>query len=185
MEEKYNREFTPVNAEFSLYSLERRNHDWGSAAWDYLYNGITVKTDNNSNEYYHVRDNYGTYLDNYGCYLINDEAETELNKKISHVLTDKELKAACFPNDFQCEELPAHMTVQEYLDNANFSLCIVICGKGENAQNDYESVCQALNAEDRNIRIFLIYFDKNVYDNIDMNDYQAIISNESYNNRII
>lgn len=182
MEKKYDREFVQIKEDPSVYStFKDRHHDWGVGNWAYWHNGIIVTTKDDDSEYYHVCDNYGTYLDNYGCYLINDEAESELNEKISSALPDKEVKAACFPRDIQYKELPAYMTVQEYLHNASYCLCIVICGEGGDARNDYDEICKALDVKSGEGWMTLTYYDKNVYDNINMNDFQALIDPQNYN----
>ena len=179
MQEKYNKEFVRIDVR-SLDIIDSY-HEWGSIMWGHLHNGIIVTTSDSNDEFYHVCDNYGTYLDNYGCYLINDEAENELNEKISSALSDKEVKAACFPRDIQYKELPAYMTVQEYLQNANYRLCIVICGEGDDARNDYDEICKALDVKSGEGWMTLTYYDKNVYDNINMNDFQALIDPQNYN----
>lgn len=183
MEEKYDTEFVQVNEEPDLYSVSRRHHSFGSGAWDHWYNGITVTKAVNGHEYYHVRDDYGTYLDNYGCYLINSEAKEEINKKLSAVI-DGEVKAACFPSDLQYEQLPAHMTVEEYLDNANYWLGIAICGKGETAEQDYEKICSALDAKSGEGWMTLLYLDEEKYNKFYMNNWSVIVGCDDYNLRL-
>lgn len=181
MEEKYNKEFTQVYVELNTYSDECRHHDWGSKLWDFYHNGITVST-SGSDEYYHVRDDYGTYLDNYGCYLVNEEAEQILYDKISSVVRD--VKVSCFPRDLQSKELPAFMTAEEYLANAGKWLCIVICGEGENAEKDYRKICDALGKESGQGCMTIHYLDEETYNNIDMANRNAIIYNENYNRKL-
>lgn len=180
MEEKYDTEFAQVEFEPDLYSAERRHHNIGSGSWAFLYNGITVTKAENGHEYYHVRDYYGTYLDNYGCYLINDEVQQELNRKISAVI-EEEVKVACFPRDIQYNELPANMTVEEYLYNAGYMLCIAICGKGENAEQDYEKICEALNITSGDGWMTLLYLDEENYNKFYMRNWYVITHYEDYN----
>lgn len=181
MEEKYNKEFTQVYVEPNTYSDECRHHDWGSKLWGFYHNGITVST-SGSDEYYHVRDDYGTYLDNYGCYLVNEEAEQMLYDKISSVVSD--VKVSCFPMDIQYEELPALMTAEYYLDKAGYWLCIVMCGKGENAEEDYQKICDVLGIKSGQGWMTIHYVDEETYNNIDMENRYIIISNENYNKEL-
>ena len=181
MEKKYNREFIQVFVEPSKYLGECRHHDYGSGTWDFYYNGITVSTADGE-EYYHVRDDYGTYLDNYGCYLVNEEAEQILYDKISSVVSD--VKVSCFPRDYQYKELPAYMTAEEYLDNAGKWLCIVICGEGENAEADYQKICDVLGIESGQGWMTMHYLDNEAYNNIDMENRYIIISNKNYNKEL-
>lgn len=181
MEEKYDTEFTRVETDWKWTSNKSRHHDFCSGTWSFLYNGITVST-LQSDEYYYVRDNYGTYLDNYGCYLINEEAEQILYNKISCVVS--EVKVSCFPMDYQSKELPAFMTVEEYLDNAGYWLCIVICGDGENAEKDYKEICDILNIKSGQGWMTINYFNEDVYKNIDMENRYSIINNENYTKKL-
>ncbi len=187
MNKKYDKNFVQVNVEPLWETPQMRHHEYGSGAWDYFCNGITVTTDDSNGEYYHVRDDYGTYLDNYGCYLVNGDAEAELNKKVSAVVKDS--KVSCFPRDMQYKELPAYMTVQEYLENAMLRICIVICGEGGDARNDYDKICKALNMTSggRGGRLTMLYLDKDEYENVDMSEFQSfesIIDTKNYNMRL-
>ncbi len=181
MEEKYDEEFIQVYVEPNNYSDERRHHDWGSTLWGFYHNGITVST-KDSDEYYHVRDDYGTYLDNYGCYLVNEEAEQILYDKISSVVINA--KVSCFPMDMQYDELPADMTAEEYLDKAGYWLCIVICGNGASAQWDYQKICDVLDIKSGEGWMTIHYLDEDVYNDIDMENRYSILSNENYNKKL-
>lgn len=181
MEEKYDKEFMQVFVEPSTYLGECRHHSFGSGTWNFYYNGITVSTTDDE-EYYHVRDYYGIYLDNYGCYLVNEEAEQILYDKISSVVSD--VKVSCFPRDLQSNELPAYMTAEEYLDNAGKWLCIVICGEGENAEEDYQKICDVLGIKSGQGWMTMHYLDKETYNNLDMENRYIIISNKNYNKEL-
>ncbi len=181
MEEKYNKEFIQVDITGVWMSPEERHHDCDSGSWDFYYNGITVTTAD-SDEYYHVRDDYGTYLDNYGCYLVNEEAEQILYNKISSVISN--VKVSCFPMDMQYKELPALMTAEEYLDEAGYWLCIVICGDGENAEEDHQKICDVLGIKSGQGWMTMHYLDEEIYNTIDMENRHIIIYNENYNKKL-
>ncbi len=181
MNMKYNKEFVQVYVESGMYSDECRHHDWGSKLWDFYHNGITVST-KGSDEYYHVRDDYGTYLDNYGCYLVNEEAEQILYDKISSVVSD--IKVSCFPMDIQYKELPAFMTAEEYLDKAGYWLCIVICGEGNIADMDYQKICDVLGIKSGQGWMTIHYVDEEIFNSIDMENRSIIIYNENYNKKL-
>lgn len=178
MEEKYDTEFRVVNFPGSY-----RHHSFPTETWGFYYNGITVSTVSGSLEYYHVRDDYGTYLDNYGCYLINEEAEQLLYDKISSVLDD-EVKVSCYPMDYQSDELPAYMTAEEYLDMAGHWVCIVICGDGENAEEDYKEICNIFNNKTGRGWMTMHYVNEEVYNRIDMENRTMIIENKDYIKRL-
>ena len=178
MKKKYNKEFVQIEVEHGMYSDERRHHDWGSTLWGFYHNGITVSTAD-SDEYYHVRDDYGTYLDNYGCYLVNEEAEQILYDKISSVVDN--VKVSCFPMDMQSKELPANMTAEEYLSNAGKWMCIIICGEGKNAEEDYQKICKVLGIKSGQGWMTIHYVDKDIFNSIDMENRCSILSNDNYN----
>ena len=181
MKKKYNKEFVQVYVEPNTSSEESRHHSFGSGIWDFYYNGITVSTEG-SDEYYHVRDDYGTYLDNYGCYLVNEEAEQILYDKISSVVSD--VKVSCFPRDLQSKELPAFMTAEEYFANAGKWLCIVICGEGENAKWEHQKICDVLGIKSGQGWMTMHYLDEEIYNTIDMDNRHIIIYNENYNKKL-
>lgn len=181
MEEKYDKEFVQVEITEIWMSPKARHHGCDSGSWDFNYNGITVSTAG-SDEYYHVRDDYGTYLDNYGCYLVNEEAEQILYDKISSVVGN--VKVSCFPMDIQYEELPAFMTAEEYLTKAGYWLCIVICGDGTHADSDYQRICDVLDIKGGQGWMTIHYVDKEIYNSIDMENRYSIIHNENYNKEL-
>lgn len=178
MEEKYDTEFRVVNFPGSF-----RHHSYPTETWGFYYNGITVSTVSGSLEYYHVRDDYGTYLDNYGCYLVNDEAEQILYDKISSVLDD-EVKVSCYPMDYQTDELPADMTAEKYLEIAGYWVCIVACGDGENAMEEYNEICDVLDITSGAGWMTMHYVNEEVYNRIDMENRTMIIENKDYIKRL-
>lgn len=176
MEKKYNKKFVKIDIEIDDM---KSHHSQGSALWGFYYNGIIVTTADSNSEYYHVRDDYGTFLDNYGCYLVNDAAEKETSQKLSKFFD--EYAVSIFPKDIQKEELPAEMTVDEYLDKADYNVCIVICGKGDEARNDYEKICESLNKKTEQGWLTMMYVDKSVFDQIDINSLQSIEDTGDFN----
>ena len=184
MKKKYGVNFIRVKPEYKFTEFSD-SRPYGSSLWSYEYNGIIVTTPENSGEYYYVRDNYGTYLDNYGCFLVWDEAEKILEKRISPVV-DGDVKVACIPSAIQDKELPADMTAGYYIDNASYRFRVFICGKGENAESEYDAIIEAMNMEKRphddiNEWIRLTYVDKYVFDQIDTKDGSTFDIGNNYN----
>ena len=184
MKKKYGVSFIRVEPEYKFTEFSD-SRPYGSSLWGYMYNGIIVTTPEGDGEYYYVRDNYGTYLDNFGCFLVHDEAENILEKSISSVV-DGEVKVACIPSAVQDKELPADMTAEYYIDNASYRFRVFVCGKGENAESEYDAILEAMNIEKRprddiNEWIRLTYVDKYIFDQIDTKNGSSFDIENNYN----
>ena len=76
------------------------------------------------------------------------------------------------------------MTAEEYLDIAGYWVCIVICGDGENAMEEYNEVCDVLGITSGAGWMTMHYVNEEVYDRLIMENRNMIIDNKDYIKRL-
>lgn len=76
------------------------------------------------------------------------------------------------------------MTAEEYLEIAGYWVCIVVCGDGENAMEEYNEICDILDVTSGEGWMTMHYVNEEVYNRIDMENRTMIIENKDYIKRL-